>query len=72
MSVNVGTFDRAIRIILGLALIIVPFVGGFGIFEGMISKIIAVAIGAVFVLTALAGNCPLYSLLGIRTCNRGA
>lgn len=68
MPENVGTFDRALRLIIGLTLIIIPFVASYGIFDGMVSKIIAAAIGAVLVVTALSKSCPLYSLLGVRTC----
>lgn len=68
MSANVGFFDRFLRIVLGMALILIPFVGGFGIFAGLTAKIIAVAIGAVLVVTGLAGSCPLYALFGLRTC----
>ena len=28
----------------------------------------SIGVAAVFILTSLAGNCPLYSILGIRTC----
>jgi uncharacterized membrane protein YphA (DoxX/SURF4 family) len=65
---NVGSFDRILRLVLGIALIIIPFVGGFGIFAGLAAKIIAVVIGAVLVVTGLSGSCPLYSLFGLRTC----
>ena len=70
MSANVGSFDRFLRLALGIALILAAFFGGFGIFAGMTAKIIAVAIGAVLVMTGLAGSCPLYRLFGIRTCSK--
>lgn len=62
MKCNVGTGDRVIRIIVGLALFIYGLVtapqGG--------SFIIGL-IGAVLVVTALISFCPLYTLLGIDT-----
>ncbi len=58
MSPNVGTADRAVRIILGLALI------GAGVWY----KAWWGAIGAIPLLTALIGWCPLYLPFGIRTC----
>ncbi|MBX2804678.1 MAG: DUF2892 domain-containing protein [Hyphomicrobiales bacterium] len=65
---NVGSLDRILRLVLGIALIVIPFVGGFGLIAGVTAKIIAVAIGVVLSVTALFGVCPLYSLFGIRTC----
>jgi hypothetical protein len=37
------------------------------VFDGMAVQVGAVIVGAVLVVTALAGRCPLYSLFGIRT-----
>ena len=50
MSANVGSFDRFLRIVLGIALILIPFVGGFSIFAGMTAQVISVAIGAVLIV----------------------
>ena len=70
MLANVGSVDRFLRFIAGLALIIIPFVASGGVFDGMAMKTVAAIVGAVLVVTALAGRCPLYSLFGIRTCSR--
>ncbi len=56
---NEGTIDRVLRVIVGLALIAIVFVG---------PKTPLGWIGLVPLLTGLAGTCPLYSLLGISTC----
>ena len=66
MKANVGTVDRAVRFVAGLAVI------AFGYMGGLASPWNAVAIGAgsVFVLTALIKFCPLYPLLGINTCGK--
>ena len=56
---NVGTIDRSIRIIVGLALISLVFVGPQTPWGW---------IGAVPLLTAIVGFCPAYRLFGIRTC----
>ncbi|MBK8197164.1 MAG: DUF2892 domain-containing protein [Acidobacteria bacterium] len=56
---NEGTLDRALRVIAGLVLIGLVFVG---------PKIVWGWIGLVPLITGLAGTCPVYSLLGISTC----
>lgn len=56
---NVGSLDRLLRIVLGAALIALVFVGPRTPFGW---------IGVVPLLTGLIGTCPLYSLLGLRTC----
>ncbi len=61
MSRNEGSLDRALRIILGLVLIALVFVG---------PKTVWGWVGIVPLLTGLVGMCPLYSLVGINTCPR--
>ena len=56
---NVGNLDRAFRIILGIGLISVVFVGPQTLWGW---------VGVIPLLTAFVGSCPLYSLLGINTC----
>jgi len=56
---NVGTLDRLGRIVLGIVLIALVFVG---------PKTQWGWIGLVPLMTGLLRTCPLYSLLGIRTC----
>ena len=59
MRKNEGTLDRALRVIAGLALIglaVTNVIGPWGY------------IGIVPLLTGAVGMCPLYSMLGIRTC----
>jgi hypothetical protein len=55
---NLGSADRIIRIIMGLAII------GAGVYFNSWWG----AIGAVPLITALMGWCPAYTLLGIKTC----
>ena len=59
MSRNEGTADRIIRVVLGLALLSLVFVGPQSLWG---------LIGLVPLVTGLVGMCPIYSLLGIRTC----
>lgn len=62
MQTNVGNVDRAVRAVLGLVLILLPFVAGLPWWVALIG---AVALG-----TAAMRSCPLYTLLGVRTCRR--
>lgn len=58
MVANIGRTDRIIRILIGLALIALVFVGPRTPWGW---------IGLVPLLTAFISFCPLYALLGIRT-----
>ena len=64
MTLNVGSFDRIARVIIGIALIAFAIPYGFPQtgwnWVGWI--------GIVPLVTGLFGMCPLYSLLGISTC----
>lgn len=56
---NEHTFERGIRVLLGVGLLAIAFVGprtpwGY--------------LGVVPLATGLLGSCPLYTLLGISTC----
>ena len=63
MTPNMGTLDRTIRAIVGIALITL---WSLDLLQGM-SAIIALVVGIVLLLTALLRWCPPYSLLGINT-----
>jgi hypothetical protein len=60
MSTNVGSIDRAVRVLLGLALL-----SAFFLVAGPL-RWLALA-GLVLLVTAAIGVCPLYSVLGINT-----
>lgn len=55
---NVGTLDKALRIIIGLALI-GGAIAGYGLWMW---------VGVIPLLTGLLGSCLIYTVLGIRTC----
>lgn len=58
-ATNVGDLDRGLRVAVGLALIaavLAGFIGAWG------------WIGVVPLATGLMRSCPVYTLLGIRTC----
>jgi hypothetical protein len=61
LATNEGGVDRTLRVIVGLALLSLVFVG---------PKSMWGLVGIVPLLTGLAGTCPLYTLLGINTCPR--
>ena len=58
---NVGTIDRIVRAIAGLALIIIPFLAAWPI----VAVVASVAVGIVLVTTASISFCPIYAALGI-------
>ncbi len=68
MTPNVGSFDRVLRFALGIVLIALPFVAPVAMLHGNLATAILVIVGAVMVLTAAFRFCPLYTVLGIRTC----
>ncbi len=68
MIANVGSMDRAFRLVLGVALISVAMFSGWTIFDGVALKYGAVAVGIVMLATAAIRFCPLYTILGIKTC----
>ena len=59
MQKNVGSIDRAVRIVAGLALVALAATGTVGVWG---------YIGVVPLATALIGWCPAYTLFGIKTC----
>jgi len=56
---NVGSTDRAIRAVVGLALIALTLMGTLPVWGW---------IGVVPLATAAIGWCPAYTLFGIKTC----
>lgn len=65
MQLNVGTIDRGARIVLGLALVL----WAIGLIPGVQPSIWG-WIGVVPLATAFFGYCPLYSLIGVSTCDK--
>ena len=59
MGKNVGSIDRAARIVVGLILIALVFVGPQTPWGW---------IGVIPLLTAIIGWCPAYTVFGFRTC----
>lgn len=59
MQSNVGGVDRLLRIVVGLVMIILAATGTVGWWGWL---------GVIPLLTGVFALCPLYSLLGLRTC----
>lgn len=59
MGKNVGTLDRILRVIVGLGILSLYFIGPQSPWA---------LIGLVPLATAVIGFCPAYRLIGIRTC----
>jgi hypothetical protein len=64
MKKNTGSADQGIRLLLAATLVVLYFSGVISGTFGLIALVVA----AVFTVTALAGYCPLYSLIGVKTC----
>jgi hypothetical protein len=61
MKQNVGSIDKILRIVVGVALLsMLLWVEGNAKYWGLI--------GLVPLVTALLGICPAYSLIGVNTC----
>jgi len=68
MTQNVGKFDRVFRLMLGIVLLAAPFVGGLVLFSSTAATTVAIIAGVIMLATAATSFCPIYSLLGIKTC----
>ena len=58
MKANVGMIDKAVRIVLGLLIIV----------WGVMANNWLGLIGLIPLATAVVGFCPAYTLIGINTC----
>ena len=59
MKPNEGTIDRVLRVLVGVAVLSLAFVG---------PKTPWAYLGLVPLITGLVGYCPVYALIGVRTC----
>jgi len=64
MKKNMGSTDKALRLIVAIVLVVLYF---SNILTGTLG-IIALVVAGVFTLTSLVSFCPIYPLLGINTC----
>jgi len=65
---NVGTIDRIVRIIVGIA-----FIAGFALnmVAAPLSWLVAL-VGIIALVTGIIGTCPAYSFMGISTLKKKA
>lgn len=68
MQVNVGTPDRLVRVILGLALAAAALFSRLPLFTEPLWFWGALAVAAILIVTAALRFCPLYTPFGISTC----
>lgn len=59
MEKNIGSIDKIIRVLIGLVLVALVFVGPQTPWGW---------IGVPFILIALVGICPIYKIIGMSTC----
>ncbi len=62
INANVGSLDRALRILIGMALFVLGFMGYFGSFGWL-----GIAAGGILLLTAVFSFCPIYGILRMKT-----
>lgn len=67
-TANVGTVDRAIRLIVGVILLAVPYVYVSELWSNPVAQWGVPIVGAVLIFTAVVRFCPLYRLIGTSTC----
>ncbi len=61
-NTNVGSLDRALRILVGMALFVLSYLGYLGGFGWL-----GVAVGGILLITAVFSFCPIYGILGVKT-----
>lgn len=65
LSLNEGSLDRGIRVVVGLVLFALVFTMLTGVWQ-----IVAGVMGLIMLATGAIGFCPLYRIFGISTCPR--
>ena len=64
MKKNMGIADRVIRILVAVVIAVLHFTGTV---TGTLD-IVLLVVGGIFLLTSVISFCPLYTLIGIKTC----
>lgn len=66
MKKNMGNIDRIIRVIAAIVFSVLYFTGTV---TGTVGLVLVI-LGAVFLATSFISFCPLYTLLGVNTCEK--
>ncbi len=66
MKKNIGTIDKAVRILVAAIVVLLYFTN---VISGTLA-IILLALSAVFVITSLVGICPIYMATGLSTTKK--
>jgi hypothetical protein len=66
MKKNMGSYDKLIRLVVAIVLIILYYRGAFGSTLGIVVLVVAF----ILTLTSLMSFCPLYTLFGLNTCKK--
>ncbi|MCF6272454.1 MAG: DUF2892 domain-containing protein [Rhodobacteraceae bacterium] len=61
-NANIGSLDRALRILFGITLFVISYLGYLGGYGW-----VGVLIGGVLMTTAVFSFCPLYGILKLKT-----
>lgn len=67
MKFNVGTPDRIARLVIGVLLIVAPFVTGWAMFANPVWTWAFVIVGLVLAVTGLVRFCPAYAIFNLST-----
>ncbi len=59
LTTNIGTVDRIARLVVGALLVVLALTGAIGVWGWL---------GLIFVGTAFVKFCPIYKILGVKTC----
>lgn len=59
LTTNLGSIDRIARLVVGALMIILALTGTIGVWGWL---------GVILVATALMKFCPIYKVLGVKTC----
>ncbi len=68
MKKNVGSIDKAIRILIALVIVVLAFTN---VIAGILAIVLLVLAG-IFVLTSLISFCPIWKVLGISSIKKQA
>ena len=60
MNMNMGSFDRMLRLVTAFFLVFLAVYGVFGLW--------AYIVGGIFAFTGIFRWCPLYTFAGVQTC----